>query len=95
MSNLQYTPPVSVSVRRSGLNVIEYTVTTHDPISGDSQREFHANRHATFLGKWDGGAFRHQVMGGARSLWRANDNDMAVAFRGYYGGRLVSYGVED
>ena len=77
--------PVSIKVHRTMPNVIEYSVTTHDPLYGNSTRTYHANRAATFFGPHTGAPGR-QLTGGARTLWRADDNDLAVAFHRQYPG---------
>ena len=41
---LEYRFPVSIVISRPMTNVIEYSVTIHDPLSGDETRVYHANR---------------------------------------------------
>jgi len=79
----KYHTPVSIIAKRTGPNVVEYSVTTHDPLYGDSTRTYHANRVATFTGSHTGGT-ADQLHGGARTLWREGDADMAMAFRREY-----------
>jgi len=79
----QYHTPVSITAKRTRPNVVEYSVTTHDPIYGDQTRTYHANRVATFMGPSTGGP-ANQLHGGARTLWREDDAEMALAFRREY-----------
>jgi len=74
----KYNAPVSITAKRTHSNVVEYNVTTHDPLYGDSTRTYHANRVATFMGPHTGGT-ANQLHGGARTLWREDDADMARA----------------
>lgn len=86
-----YRVPVTITVRRTAFNVIEYTVTHHDPISGDQSRVWHANREATFWGPHTGAPGR-QVMGEANTFWREDDVDMLHAFRRGYTIRNITVG---
>jgi hypothetical protein len=81
----QYRTPVSITAKRTRPNVVEYSVTTHDPIYGDETRTYHANRVATFMGPSTGWP-ANQLHGVARTLWREDDVDMARAFRRVYPG---------
>lgn len=79
----QTNAPVSITAKRTRPNVVEYSVTTHDPLYGDSTRTYHANRVATFMGPHTGGT-TNQLHGGPRTLWREDDADMERAFRRKY-----------
>ena len=81
----QTNAPVSITATRTRSAVVEYSVTTHDPLYGDSTRTYHANRAATFMGPHTGGP-ASQLHGGARTLWRESDADMEHAFRREYPG---------
>ena len=75
--------PVSITATRTRPHIVEYSVTTHDPLYGDSTMTYLANRVATFMKAHTGGtAFR--LHGEARTLWREDDADMARAFRREY-----------
>ena len=82
---MRYKIPVSIAVRRTLPNVIEYDITRHDPLGGDELRTYHANREATFFGPHTGNPAR-QVGGPAKTLWRADDTEMLMGFRRVYGG---------
>ena len=86
---LEYRFPVSIVISRPMTNVIEYSVTIHDPLSGDETRVYHANRYATFHGPFDG-AFQRQVTGAAHTLWREDDVDCEEGFRGTFHSRGYS-----
>lgn len=74
----QTNAPVSITAKRTRPNVVQYSVTTHDPLYGDSTMTYLTNGVATFMVAHTGGtAFR--LHGG--TLWRKDDNEMAVAFR--------------
>ena len=81
----QTNAPVSITATRTRPNIVEYSVTTHDPLYGDSTRTYHANRVATFMGPHTGGP-ANQLHGGPWTLWRENDADMEHAFRREYPG---------
>ena len=81
----QTNAPVSITATRTRSAVVEYSVTTHDPLYGDSTRTYHANRVATFMGPHTGGP-ANQLHGGARTLWRESDADMERAFHRAYPG---------
>lgn len=78
-----YRIPVTISIRRTAANVIEYTLTFHNPISGDHESTFHANREATFHGPHTGNPGR-QIHGGASTLWRADDTELLLGFQRKY-----------
>ena len=77
---MAYCTPVSITAKRTRPNIVEYSVTTHDPIYGDQTATYHGNRVATFMGPFTG-APANQMHGGAQTLWREDDVDMAMAFR--------------
>lgn len=79
---------LSIAIRRVRANVIEYDLIFHTPF-GDETRTQHANREATFAGPWTGNPAR-QLTGGAFTHWRADDADMLMAFRRFYGNRIVN-----
>lgn len=88
-----YKVPVSIVIRRTAPNAIEYTVTHHDPL-GEFVRVWHANRAATFFGAHTGLTAR-QREGEVRSLWRGDDVEMLKAFqREYNGDRIRNIVVE-
>jgi hypothetical protein len=89
---MTYIPESTISIRRVLATVIEYDVTTHDPIGGDQTRTLHANREATFHGPHTGNPAR-QVTGGASTLWRADDQAMLFAFAQRFGRRIRSISV--
>ena len=76
----QTNAPVSITAKRTRPHIVEYSVTTHDPLYGDSTLTYHANRAATFFGPHTGAPGRQHI-GGARTLWREDDDEMAAAFR--------------
>lgn len=83
-----YKVPVTITIRRTLPNVIEYNLTFHDPLSGDQTRTYHANREATFFGPHTGAPAR-QIEGGARTLWRGDDAAMLLAFQREYNGDRI------
>lgn len=84
-----YVCPVSIRIRRVRDHVIEYQVTAHDPLSGDTTHTYHANRQATFHGPYTG-EYSNQVMGAASTLWREDDQQMLLSFQ-----RWFRYAVRD
>ena len=75
-----------ISLRRTRDNVIEYDLTITSPMAAVEQQThtYHANRTATFFGPHTGGGDARQIEGGARTLWRDDDNQMLMAFRRKY-----------
>ena len=89
---MDYIPESTVAIRRVRENVIEYDVTTHNPISGDSTYTRHSNREATFFGPHTGSPAR-QVDGAAYTLWRADDQAMLYAFKQRLNHRVRSISI--